>query len=31
MTENQFLKTMIETIKYGDYKDKDELLTILRN
>lgn len=31
MTEEQFLKTMIETIKYDDYKNKDELLGILRN
>lgn len=31
MTEAQFLKTMIETIKYDDYKNKDELLGILRN
>ena len=31
MTEAQFLKTMIETIQYDDYKNKDELLGILRN
>lgn len=31
MTEDQFLKTMIETIKYDDYKKKEEMLTILRN
>lgn len=31
MTENQFLRTMIETIKYDEYTDKDVLLGILRN
>ena len=31
MTEQQFLKTMIETVKYDDYENKDELLSILRN
>lgn len=31
MTEEQFLKTMIEMIKYDDVKYKDELLSILRN
>lgn len=31
MTEEQFLKTMIETIKYDDYDKKNEMLTILRN
>lgn len=31
MEETIFLKTMIETVKYDDYKNKDELLTILRN
>lgn len=31
MTEEQFLKTMIETIKYDDYDKKEEMLTILRN
>ena len=31
MTEEQFLKTMQETVKYDDYKDKDKLLAILRN
>lgn len=31
MNEIQFMKTMIETIKYDDYDRKDELLTILRN
>lgn len=31
MTEDQFLKTMIETIKYDDYEKKEEMLTILRN
>lgn len=31
MTEIQFMKTMIETIKYDEYDKKDELLTILRN
>lgn len=31
MNEKQFLKTMIETVKYDDkYKNKDELLGILR-
>ena len=29
--EEQFLKTMIETIKYGDHEHKSELLSILRN
>lgn len=31
MNANQFLRTMIETIKYDDVKYKDELLGILRN
>lgn len=31
MNEKQFLKTMIETIKYEDIKYKDDLLGILRN
>lgn len=31
MNEIQFMKTMIETIKYDEYDRKDELLTILRN
>lgn len=31
MTEAQFLKTMIETIKYDEYRNRDELLGILRN
>jgi len=31
MNESQFMKTMIETIKYDEYERKDELLTILRN
>lgn len=31
MNEQQFLKTMIETVKYDDYDNKDELLGILRN
>ncbi|WMX58964.1 phospholipase D-like domain-containing protein [Peribacillus sp. R9-11] len=31
MNEQQFLKTMIETVKYDEYKDKDDLLGILRN
>ncbi|MCS4463368.1 hypothetical protein JTT01_00275 [Clostridium botulinum] len=32
MDEQQFLKTMIETVKYDDeYSNKDELLGILRN
>ena len=31
MNEQQFLKTMIETVKYDDYDNKDELLVILRN
>lgn len=30
MNEKQFMKTMIETIKYDDYSDKDKLLGILR-
>ena len=25
MTEDQFLKTMIETIKYDDYEKKEEM------
>lgn len=29
--EKQFIQTMIETIKYDDYEDKNDLLTILRN
>ncbi len=32
MTEQQFFKTMIETVKYDDmYNNKDELLGVLRN
>lgn len=31
MNGSQFMKTMIETIKYDEYDRKDELLTILRN
>lgn len=31
MNEQQFLKTMIETIKYDEYNNKDILLSILRN
>jgi len=31
MNEQQFLKTMIETVKYDDCDKKDELLGILRN
>ena len=31
MNEQQFLKTMIETIKYDEFQNKDELLTVLRN
>jgi len=31
MNEQQFLKTMIETVKYDEYENKDELLGILRN
>ncbi|MCQ6267139.1 phospholipase D-like domain-containing protein [Fictibacillus sp. WQ 8-8] len=31
MKEQQFLKTMVETIKWNDYENKDKLLTILRN
>ncbi|MFB6430532.1 phospholipase D-like domain-containing protein [Bacillus thuringiensis] len=31
MNEQQFLKTMIETVKYDEYDNKDELLGILRN
>lgn len=31
MNEQQFLKTMIETIKYDDFDNKDELLGVLRN
>lgn len=31
MTEKQFLKTMIELIKYDEIKNKNELLIILRN
>lgn len=31
LNEEQFLKTMIETVKYDDYDNKDELLGILRN
>lgn len=31
MKEQQFLKTMIETVKYDAYDNKDELLGILRN
>ena len=31
MNELQFLKTMIETVKYDDFENKDSLLAILRN
>lgn len=31
MKEQQFLKTMLETIKYDEYENKHELLAILRN
>ncbi len=31
MNEQQFLKTMIEIVKYDDFENKDELLGILRN
>lgn len=31
ITEEQFLKTMIETVKYEDYEPKSDLLAILRN
>lgn len=31
MNEQRFLKTMIETVKHDEYKNKDELLGILRN
>ena len=31
MNEIQFMKTLIETIKYDEYDHKDELLIILRN
>ncbi|PGB81742.1 phosphatidylserine synthase [Bacillus toyonensis] len=31
MNEQTFLKTMTETVKYDDYDNKSELLTILRN
>ncbi|WP_084331177.1 phospholipase D-like domain-containing protein [Ruminiclostridium cellobioparum] len=31
MNEQQFLKTMIEIVKYDEYENKDELLGILRN
>ncbi|AZR76744.1 phospholipase D-like domain-containing protein [Bacillus thuringiensis] len=31
MNEQQFLKTMIETVKWGDYENDAELLGILRN
>ncbi len=31
MNEQQFIKTMLETVKYDDYEKKDELLVILRN
>ena len=31
MNEQQFLKTMIETVKYDEYDNKDELLGILRH
>lgn len=31
MTEQQFIKTMIETVKYDEYNNKDELLGVLRN
>ncbi|OAB33767.1 phospholipase D-like domain-containing protein [Paenibacillus glacialis] len=30
MDSEKFLKTMIEIVKYGDYENKSELLTILR-
>ncbi len=31
MGEQKYLKTMIEVVKYGDYDNKSELLSILRN
>lgn len=31
VNEKQFLKTMIEYVKYEDFPNKDEILTILRN
>lgn len=31
MSEIKYLKTMIEVVKYGDYDNKSELLSILRN
>lgn len=31
MDEQQFLRTMIETVKWGKYTNKDDLLTLLRN
>lgn len=31
MNEQQFIKTMIETVKYDDIENKDKLLGILRN
>ena len=31
MNEQQFLKTMIEVIKYDEIQNRDELLGILRN
>lgn len=31
MTEEQFLKTMIEYVKYGDFEKADEILALLRN
>lgn len=31
MNEQQFLRTMVETVKYDDFNNKDELLGILRN
>lgn len=31
MLKENFLKTMIETVKYDDYENQNELLSILRN
>ena len=31
MNEQQFIRTMIETVKYDDIENKDKLLGILRN
>ena len=30
MTENEYKKLMIETIRVGDYKEKESLLELLR-